>query len=74
MYQVSVNILETLGHVLATLLETSKFDWTLDDVRIETISRFLEQHGPHFKLNPKSFNYSLPKERSSGITVERNSM
>ena len=35
MYQVSVNILETLGHVLATLLETSKFDWTLDDVRIE---------------------------------------
>ena len=35
MYQVSVNILETLGHVLATLLETSKLDWTLDDVRIE---------------------------------------
>ena len=42
MYQVSVNILETLGHVLATLLETRKSDWTLDDVRIEKTSRFLE--------------------------------
>ena len=26
------------------------------------ISRFLEQHGRHFKFESRSFNYSVPKE------------
>ena len=36
--------------------------------------RFLEQHRPHFEFNSKSFNYSIPKEGSSGVLGERNFM
>ena len=28
-------------------MKASKFDWTLDDIRLEKISKFLECHGPH---------------------------
>ena len=42
--------------------------------RIEKISRFLEYHKPHFESNSRSFNYSMPKEKSSGVIGERNSM
>ena len=38
------------------------------------ISRFLESHGPHFEFVSSSFNYSMPKEGSSGVKGERNSM
>ena len=54
--------------------KTSKFDWTLDNIRIEKISRFLEQHGLHFEFDSRSFNYRMPKEGSSGVIGERNSM
>ena len=46
----------------------------LNNIRIEKISRFLEQHGPHFEYNSRSFRYCMPKAGSSGIIVERNSM
>ena len=53
------------------LLKTSKFDWTFNDIRIEKISRFLEYHGPHFEFHSRSFNYSMPKEESSGVIGEK---
>ena len=55
-----------------TAFEMSKFDWTLDDNRIENISRFLEQHGPHFEFDSWSFNYYMPKEGSCDVIGERN--
>ena len=55
------------------LLKTNQFDWTLDGIR-EKISRFLEQHGPHFEFDSMSFYYSMSKEESSGVIGERNSM
>ena len=33
--------------------ETSKFDWTSDNIRIQKISRFLEKHGPHFEFDSR---------------------
>ena len=47
--------------------KTNKSDWTLDKIRTEKISRFLQQHGPHFEFDAKSFIYSVPKEESSGV-------
>ena len=55
------------------LTKTSKFDWTPNDIRIEKISRFLEQHGTHFEFDSRTFNYSMPKEGSSGVIGENNS-
>ena len=52
--------------------ETSKFDWMLDYIRKERISRFLEQHWPHFEFDSRSFNYSMPKEGKNGVIGERN--
>ena len=54
--------------------KTSKFDWTPDDITIEKMSRFLEWHMPHLKLDSRSFNYSIPKEGSSEVVGERNPM
>ena len=31
-------------------------------------------HGPHFEFESRSFNYSMPKERSSGVIGERHSV
>ena len=31
--------------------QTSKFDGTLDDIKIEKILRFLEQYWPHFEFD-----------------------
>ena len=36
---------------LTFTINTSKFDWTPDDIRIEKISRLLEQHGPYFEFD-----------------------
>ena len=55
------------------LTKTSKFDWTPDGIRIEKVTRFLEQHGPHLEFDSQSFNYSMLKEGSSGVTGKRNS-
>ena len=38
------------GKINMNTILTSKFDWTLDDIRIEKISRFLEYHGPRFEF------------------------
>ena len=46
----------------------------LNDIRIEKLSRFPEKHGPHFEFDSRPFNYSMPKEGSSGVIRERNSM
>ena len=32
-------------------MKKAKFYWTLDDIRTEKISRFLEQHGPQFEFD-----------------------
>ena len=55
-------------------METSKFDWTLDEITIEKISKFLEWHRPLFEFDSRSFNCSMSKEGSSGVIGERNSM
>ena len=49
----------------------SKFDWTLDNIRTEKISRSLEQHGPHFEFDSRSFNYAIPQEKNSGVIGEK---
>ena len=51
--------------------KTSKFDWTVDNIRTKKISRFLEQHGLHFEFDSRSFNCSNPKEGSSGVIGEK---
>ena len=33
---------------LMIFIKTGKSKWTANDIRIEKIARFLEQHGPHF--------------------------
>ena len=69
-------LLDTPLDSLLTYLnkETSKFEWTPDNIRIEKISRFLEQHKPHFEFDSRSFNFSMPKEISNGVIGERDSM
>ena len=52
--------------------KTSKFDWIPVNIRTEKISRFLEQDGPHFEFDSGSFNYYMPKERSSRASRIRN--
>ena len=37
------------------LLLISKFNWTLNDIRTEEISKFLEQHEPDFEFDSRSF-------------------
>ena len=49
----------------ATVIPTSKFDWMLGDLIIDKLSSFLNTMG--LILNSRSFNYSMPKERSSGV-------
>ena len=53
---------------------TSKFDWTLDDIKTEKISRFPEQHGPDFDFSSSSFNYFMSKKGRSGVIDETNYM
>ena len=55
-------------------METSKSDWTLDDTRIENISRFLQCHRPHFEFNSRSLNCSMSKEGSILVIDKRNYM
>ena len=55
-------------------METSKSDWTLDDTRIENISRFLQCHWPHFEFNSRSLNCSMSKEGSILVIDKRNYM
>ena len=56
------------------IIKTRKFYWTLDDIRIEKISRFLEYHGPYLEFDSRSLSYSTPKKGISGVIGERNSM
>lgn len=65
---------DTLNVMLPNYFETSKVDWMLNNIKIENISRFLEQYGPHFELNSRTFNCSMPKEGNSGLICERNFM
>ena len=51
--------------------KTSKFDWTLDNIRTKEISRLLESHGPHFEFHLRSFICSMPKEGSIGVVGEK---
>ena len=51
-------------------LKKNEFDRTHDDIKIEKISRFLEQQGPHFEFGSRSFNYSMPKEEAVGLQVK----
>ena len=42
-----------------------------DEIKIEKNSRFLEQYGPHFEFESKSFNYSLClKKEAVGLQVK----
>ena len=50
------------------LNQTSKFELTADDIRVEKISRF------HFKFDSRSFNYSMPKDGNSQVIGEINSI
>ena len=52
--------------------ETNKLDWTLVDIRIERFQDFL--NSMYLILKSRSFNYSMPKEGSSRVISERNSM
>ena len=51
--------------------KTSNFYWTLDNIRTEKISNFLEKHGPHFEFDSRSFNYSVSKGGNSGVIGEK---
>ena len=51
--------------------KTRKFEWALDNIRAENISRFLEQHWPHFEFDSRSFICSMPKEGSIGVRGEK---
>ena len=64
----------TLEKVLNLAFDLTEFDQTLNNVKIEKISIFLEQHEPRFEFYSKSCNYFIPKQENSRVIGERNSM
>ena len=72
---ITFGFLESISIILFPITKNKQANyWTSDDIRVEMISIFLEQHGPHLEFDSTSFNYSMPKEGISGVTGERKSM